>query len=116
MRSGRAQSWSMQRSGSSDYAGVLYRARVLGMAASRVHSKEAEVALQDSVTIVDRLRLVRQEEQRLLVERRMAWLTAFSLPESAVTRERIAKACGCSIQLVDAELRIAREELANAAT
>lgn len=82
----------------------------------RVISQEAEQALARSADVCAEIQRVddgRKAELAVLRrERRQAWLAAVSEPDSAVTRQRIADACGVSIQLVDADLKLAREELA----
>lgn len=82
-------------------------------------SQEAEQALAESAAIcaeIERERVERDARLDVLRrDRRQTWLRAVSYPESAVTRQRIADACDCSIQLVDADLKLAREEASAAA-
>lgn len=69
-----------------------------------------ERALAASVRIQEQISAGRKAEKRFLRLRRNSWLKAVSEAGSVVTRERIARECGVSIQSVDTELATARKE------
>lgn len=83
------------------------------MTGARDVSQAAERALEASVETQRQIKVGRLREKKLLRKRRGQWLRAVFEPGSAVTRERIAKACRVSIQSVDTELAAARSEAAD---